>query len=306
MIQPVEKIWLDGKLVSWERANVHLLTHSLHYGLAVFEGIRCYKSSDGRRAVFRLDEHVRRLFNSGKITTISIPYTPHEIANAIVETLRANNLPEAYIRPIAFIGQGAMGLYALDNPIRVAVIVYHWGAYLGEDALKSGIRAKISSFNRHHVNAAMSKAKICGNYVNSILAKREAVLAGYQEAIMLDPSGYVAEASGENIFVCQDGCLVTPPLSSPVLPGITRDTVIQLARDRGMEVVERTLARDELYIADEVFLTGTAAEITPVREVDGRVVGDGRPGPIVQELQRAFFAAVRGDDPRHVGWLSYV
>jgi branched-chain amino acid aminotransferase len=300
-----EKIWLDGRLVDWDAARVHVLTHTLHYGLGVFEGIRCYRTEGGRSAVFRLPEHVKRLFDSAHINLMTIPFSREVVSDAIVETLRANRLTEGYIRPLVFIGDGVMGLNPADNPIRVAVIAYAWGKYLGEEGIERGIRARVSSFQRHYVNAKMTKGKTCGDYVNSILAKREALLDGYDEAILLDAQGYVAEASGENLFVVREGEICTPPLA-PVLGGITRATVIELAAEKGMRVIERPITRDELYIAEEIFLTGTAAEVTPVREVDRRQVGDGRRGPITKALQAAFFDVVAGRDRKHERWLSYL
>src|SRR4030066_524487 len=256
MVQKVSKIWMDGKLIPWEEANVHILTHSLHYGLGVFEGIRCYLGHDGKSAVFRLREHVDRLFDSAQIGEIKIPYSKKDIAEACKETLRVNQLKEGYIRPIVFIGEGVMGVYPGDNPIRVSIITYSWGAYLGEGALEKGIRVKVSSFTRHHVNVMMTKAKICGNYVNSVLAKREVVKMGYDEALMLDTEGYVSEGSGENIFMVKNGVVKTTPLTSG-LSGITRNSVIQIANSRKIPLLEERFTRDELYTAHEAFFTGT-------------------------------------------------
>ncbi|OGQ13257.1 MAG: branched chain amino acid aminotransferase, partial [Deltaproteobacteria bacterium RBG_19FT_COMBO_46_12] len=286
MVQKVSKIWMDGKLIPWEEANVHILTHSLHYGLAMFEGIRCYLCEDGKSAVFRLREHVDRLFDSAQIGNIKIPFSKREIAEACKDTLRANQLKEGYIRPIVFIGEGVMGVYPGDNPIRVAIAAWSWGAYLGEEALERGIRIKVSSYTRHHVNVMMTKAKICGNYVNSVLAKREVMKMGYDEALMLDTEGYVSEASGENIFMVKNGGLKTTPLTS-ILPGITRDAVIQIAKAKKMTLLEERFTRDELYTAQEAFFSGTAAELTPIREVDDRTIGEGKPGPMTKELQAA-------------------
>jgi len=300
-----ERIWMDGKLVPWHEATVHVLTHTLHYGLGVFEGIRCYRTDDGRSAVFRLPEHVRRLFESAHINLMKIPFSEEQISDAIAETLRANGLAEGYIRPLVYIGAGVMGLNPADNPIRVAVVAWPWGKYLGEEGMERGIRARVSSFARHHVNAKMTKGKTCGDYVNSILAKREALLDGYDEAILLDSQGLVAEASGENVFVVRGGELRTPPLPT-VLEGITRASVIELARDKGIPVREVPLTRDELYLADEVFLTGTAAEVTPIREIDHRSIGSGRRGPVAKALQDAFFAVVQGRDRKYERWLTYV
>ncbi len=296
---------MDGKLIPWEEANVHILTHSLHYGLGAFEGIRCYLCQDGKSAVFRLREHVDRLFDSAQIGDIKIPYTKREISEACKETLRVNQLKEGYIRPIVFIGEGVMGVYPGDNPIRVAIITWSWGAYLGEEALEKGIRIKVSSYTRHHVNVMMTKAKICGNYVNSVLAKREVMKMGYDEALMLDTEGYVSEASGENIFMVKNGVLKTTPLTS-ILPGITRDSVIQIAKAKKITLLEERFTRDELYTAQEAFFTGTAAELTPIREVDDRIIGDGKPGPMTKELQATFFDIVRGKNPEYREWLAYL
>lgn len=296
---------MDGKLVNWDDANVHILTHTLHYGLGVFEGIRCYLCEDGRSIVFRLKEHTERLFDSARIVQIEIPYTRTEINEAVFETLKGNDLKEGYIRPIVYLGAGTMGLYPTANPVRVAIAAWPWGAYLGEEGLKKGIRVKTSSFTRHHVNVSMTKAKVVGNYVNSILAKKEAVKSGYDEALMLDTEGYVSEGSGENIFIVEDGVLKTTPLTS-VLNGITRASVIELARDKDIEVVEQKFTRDELYMAQEAFFTGTAAEITPIREVDDRVLGEGKPGPITQAIQGTFFDIVKGRNDEYLEWLSYL
>jgi len=300
-----EKIWLDGRFVDWSDAKVHILTHTLHYGLGVFEGIRCYQTADGRSAVFRLGDHIRRLFDSAQINLMEIPFGRKEIEEASLETLRRNHLEEGYIRPIVFIGEGAMGLNPGSNLIRVGVIAWPWGKYLGDEGIENGIRAKISTFSRHHVNAKMTKGKTCGDYVNSILAKREALLDGYDEAIMLDVHGLVSEASGENVFIVRDGVLQTPPLHS-VLDGITRATVCELARRRDIPVEERLITRDDLYVADEIFLTGTAAEVTPIREVDHRAIGNGSRGPVTKVLQEAYFDVVAGRDPDFERRLAYV
>jgi branched-chain amino acid aminotransferase len=304
-MKKVEKIWMDGKLVNWDDAKVHVLTHTLHYGLGVFEGIRCYLCHDGSSAVFRLTEHIDRLFYSAIIGMMEIPFSREELCKAVVETLRVNKMKDGYIRPIAFIGDGEMGLYIREYPVRVVIACWPWGAYLGDEGLALGIRAKISSYTRHHVNVAMTKAKICGNYVNSILAKREVIAAGYDEAILLDAEGYVSEASGENIFIVKDGVLKTTPPTS-ILKGITRDAIIELARDAGIPVAEERFTRDELYIADECFFTGTAAEVTPVREVDDRTIGEGKPGPITKQLQTGFFAAAHGKIEKYKKWLTYL
>jgi branched-chain amino acid aminotransferase len=298
-------IWMDGELVPWDQATVHVLTHTLHYGLGVFEGIRCYRSADGRSAVFRLGDHVRRLYESAHINLMQVPFPAERLEQAILETLRANRLAEGYVRPLVFLGHGAMGLNPADNPVRVAIATWPWGRYLGDEGVERGIRARVSSFTRHHVNAKMTKGKTCGDYVNSILAKREALLDGYDEAILLDTQGLVAEASGENLFVVREGGLRTPPLPT-VLGGITRDAVIAIARDKGIAVREEPLTRDELYIADEVFLTGTAAEVTPIREIDRRQIGAGSRGPVTRALQTAFFDVVTGRERKYERWLTYV
>ena len=305
MVQKAKKIWMDGKLLNWDEALVHVLTHTLHYGVGVFEGIRCYRSEDGKSAIFRLKEHVDRLFDSAHIVLMEIPFTREEICAAIRKTLQANEQSEGYIRPIAFLGEGEMGLHVRSNPVRVAIATWPWGAYLGEEGLKKGIRAKVSSFNRHHVNAAMTKGKVNGNYVNSVLAKWEVVKSGYDEAVLLDTEGYVAEGSGENIFIVRNGILQTTPLTS-VLPGITRDSVITIAQKMDLPIREARFTRDEMYIADEMFFTGTAAEITPVREVDDRKVGAGKPGPVTKQIQAAFFDIVRGKNALFQHWLDVV
>ena len=298
-----DKIWLDGKFVDWDKAQIHILTHTLHYGWGVFEGIRCYHCHDGSSAVFRLKEHVDRLFGSAHIVSIKIPFTKEEIFSAILETFRINKLKEGYIRPIVFVGDGEMGIYVKKVDVRVAIAVWSWGAYLGDEGLAKGIRAKVSSFTRLHVNSQMTKAKVCGNYVNSILAKREIISAGYDEAILLDNEGYVSEASGENIFMVKNGTIKTSPLTS-ILPGITRDSVITIAKDKKYPIIEERFTRDELYLADEAFFSGTAAEITPVREVDDRQIGPGHPGPVTKDIQATFFDAVKGKIDKYEGWLA--
>ncbi len=296
---------MDGKIVPWDQAKVHVLVHSLHYGTGYFEGIRCYLLEDGRSAVFRLAEHIRRFFDSGQILGFPLPFGLEDIEQAIRQVIKGNGLKECYIRPIAFVGMGEMGLHAPSNPIHVVVAAWPWGAYLGEDGIKNGIRAKVSSYTRHHVNVAMTKSKISGNYVNSVLAKNEVKLAGYDEAIMLDTEGYVSEGSGENIFIVREGQIKTTPNTS-ILPGITRNSVVTIARDREMSVSEERFSRDELYMADEAFLTGTAAEVTPVREVDDRKIGSGRPGQVTLDLQKAFFNVIKGRDKKYAGWLTYL
>jgi branched-chain amino acid aminotransferase len=298
-----DKIWLDGKFVDWDKAQIHILTHTLHYGWGVFEGIRCYHCHDGSSAIFRLKEHVDRLFGSAHIVSIKIPYTKEEISSAILETFRINKLKEGYIRPIVFVGDGEMGIYVKKVDVRVAIAVWSWGAYLGDEGLAKGIRAKVSSFTRLQVNSQMTKAKVCGNYVNSILAKREIIAAGYDEAILLDTEGYVSEASGENIFIVKNGTIKTSPLTS-ILPGITRDSVITIAKDKKYPIIEERFTRDELYLADEAFFSGTAAEITPIREVDDRQIGPGHPGPVTKDIQATFFDAVKGKIDKYKGWLA--
>jgi branched-chain amino acid aminotransferase len=306
MVDKVQKIWLDGEMVAWDDANVHILTHSLHYGLGAFEGIRAYKRANGKTSVFKLREHIDRLFDTCKMTLLVPKFTREQIMTACVETLKVNGMPEGYLRPMIFLGEGAMGIYAPNNPVRSTVVAWKWGAYLGEEALKTGIRCKISSFARHHINVSLAKAKMMGQYTNSVIAKREAKFGGYDEAIMLDANGFVSEGTGENIFIVKRGVLHTPDLSSSILEGITRDTVITLAREMGLEVNEGRITRDQLWLADECFLTGTAAEITPVREVDNRAIGEGIVGPVTKKLQERFFDVVKGSDTTHNEWLTPV
>lgn len=304
MVTASKKIWMDGAFVDWDEASVHVLTHSLHYGLAAFEGIRCYEGKQGS-SIFRLQEHVDRLFESAHITLMPMPFSKKEVSEAIIETVRVNELSSCYIRPIAYVGFGAMGVYPGDNPICLSIAAWPWGSYLGEEALAKGIRAKISSFTRHHVNVSMTRAKVSGYYVNSILAKWEAKKSGYEECILLDPEGYVAEGTGENVFIVTKGIIKTTPLTS-ILDGITRNSILQLARAKNIPVVEERFTRDAMYVADEVFFTGTAAELTPVRELDDRMIGEGKPGPITQSLQNDFFKIVRGEDPVYANWLTSV
>ncbi|OVE81277.1 branched chain amino acid aminotransferase [bacterium K02(2017)] len=306
MVQKVDKIWLDGEYVDWDQANVHILTHTLHYGLGVFEGIRCYKQADGTSALFRLKEHIKRLYESSQMFWMDIPYSFEELLQVSKDIFKVNKLDEGYLRPIAFVGEGAMGLNAPDNPIRVACIAWPWGAYLGEDGINKGIKAKVSSYTRLALNVNFSKSKACGNYINSILAKREAILAGYEEALMLDNDGYLAEASGENIFVIKDNVVRTPPRASSMLNGITRDCALQILKDNNIEVLEEKIVREDAYIADEIFLTGTAAEITPIRELDNHKIGVGKPGPITQKVQKIFFDAIRGKVDRYKEWLDTI
>ena len=305
-IVPLESIWLNGELVAWKDATVHLISHVLHYGYGAFEGIRSYETADGRSAIFRLDAHLRRLGESMKILGVPMPYTKEELTRASIELISRNKKKEAYLRPMAYVGPGALGFGALENPTHVAILMWEWGAYLGAEGMKNGIRAKVSSFPRHHVGIGMVKAKVIGQYVNAILAKREVTMLGFDEAILLDVDGYVTEASGQNLFIVRDGVVKTAPTSSSLLPGITRETIITLCREASIPVSEERFTRDEMYVADEVFLTGTASEVTPVREVDQRPVGTGRPGPISQMLQERYMAIVRGQDAAHQDWLTYV
>ena len=297
---------MDGALVPWHEANVHVLTHTLHYGYGVFEGIRCYRTDNGKSAIFRLPEHVQRLFNSAKILGIDVPFSPEDITKAIIEVVQVNKLEECYIRPLIFLGDNKMGLNPDGVNVRVAIAAWPWGTYLGDDGLNKGIRVRTSSFSRHHVNISMTKAKACGYYINSIFAKAEAVRDGYDEAILLDPNGYVSEGSGENIFILYKDMLITPPLSSSCLDGITRDAVFDICRELDIPLKEETLTRDELYLADEIFLTGTAAEITPIREIDNRHIGNGSKGDTTDRIQKTFFDIVAGKSAKFKHWLTEV
>jgi branched-chain amino acid aminotransferase len=302
MVQKSETIWFDGKQVPWDEANVHVLTHALHYGTAVFEGIRAYECADGSSEVFRLEEHMVRLVNSAKILGLDMPYSAEELSEATIETLKRNKLVGAYVRPLVFVGDGAMGVHPGDNPIKTIIACWPWGAYLGEDALEKGIRVKVSSFSRHHVNVMMTKSKSAGNYVNSVLAKTEAVADGYDEAIMLDTTGHVSEGSGENIFMVLNDVIYTPHTDG-VLGGLTRDSIIALAGDLGYEVREEPITRDMIYTADEVFFSGTAAELTPISSVDRRTIGNGAAGPVAKLLQTEFFKIVKGENTDYEHWL---
>lgn len=297
-------IWLDGKLVDWRDAKLHVLTHSLHYGMAVFEGVRAYKTSKGT-AIFRLNEHTKRLFNSAKIFQMQMPYSFEQMVAAQKETVRANKLDSCYIRPIAWIGSEKMGVSAKGNTIHVSVAVWPWGAYLGEDGMTKGIRVKTSSFTRHHVNVSLVRAKASGYYINSILANQEVTVHGYDEALLLDTEGYVSEGSGENVFIVKNGALYTPDLAS-CLDGITRDAVMTMARDLGIPVIEKRITRDEMYCADEAFFTGTAAEVTPIRELDDRPIGEGSRGPVTERLQSLFFDVVGGKAEQYSHWLTTI
>ena len=297
-------IWMDGKLVPWRDATVHVLTHTLHYGLGVFEGVRAYKAERGT-AIFRLQDHTDRLFRSAHIMGMHLPFDAETLIEAQKTVVRENNLESAYIRPIAFYGSEGMGLHAGNLQVHIAIASWEWGAYLGDEGLTKGIRVKTSSFARHHVNSTMCKAKANGHYYNSILALQEVVHAGYDEALLLDPDGYVAEGSGENIFLVRNGKILTPDLTS-ALEGITRDTILQLIVEMGLEVREKRLTRDEVYVADEAFFTGTAAEVTPIRELDDRSIGQGVRGPITEQLQTLYFDSVHGRREQHQEWLTYV
>ncbi len=297
-------IWYDGKLVNWRDATTHVLTHTLHYGMGVFEGVRAYQTPKGT-AIFRLQDHTDRLFRSAHILGMAMPYSKDEINEAHKLAVRENKLESAYIRPMAFYGAEAMGISAKTLSTHVIVAAWKWGAYLGQAALDNGIRVKTSSFSRHHVNITMCKAKANGNYMNSILAHREAEMDGYDEALLLDVDGFVSEGSGENIFIIRKGKIYTPDLTS-ALEGITRDTIVQLANELGYQVIEKRITRDEVYSADEAFFTGTAAEVTPIRELDNRAIGNGTRGPVTQKLQTLYFDCVQGRSPAHEGWLTYV
>lgn len=297
-------IWYDGKLVPWRDATTHVLTHSLHYGLAVFEGVRAYKTERGT-AIFRLAEHTQRLLNSGKIYMMSIPYSLDELMSAQCEVVRSNKLESGYLRPIAFYGSEKMGISTRGATVHVSVAAWPWGAYLGEEGIEKGIRVKTSSYARHHVNVTMPRAKLSGTYPNSILANLEVTAQGYDEALLLDTQGFVAEGAGENLFVIKDGKIYEPEIAS-ALTGITRDTVITLAREFGLEVQSKRLTRDDIYLADEAFFTGTAAEVTPIRELDDRIIGNGTRGPITQKIQARYFDVVNGRAPEYDHWLTYV
>ncbi len=297
-------IWYDGQMVDWRDATTHVLTHTLHYGMGVFEGVRAYKTDKGT-AIFRLKEHTDRLFRSAHILQMKMPYSKEELIEAQKAAVRENNLESAYMRPMAFYGAEAMGISAKTLSTHVIVAAWKWGAYMGQDALDNGIRVKTSSFSRHHVNITMCKAKANGNYMNSILAHQEAALDGYDEALLLDVDGFVAEGSGENIFIIRNGKLYTPDLTS-ALEGITRDTILQLAAEIGLTVIEKRITRDEVYSADEAFFTGTAAEVTPIRELDRRNIGSGTAGPITKQLQKMYFDVVTGTSTNHADWLTLV
>lgn len=297
-------IWSDGEMIPWRDATTHVLTHTLHYGLGVFEGIRAYKTDKGT-AIFRLQEHTERLFRSAHIMNMKMPFDADTLNKAQMAVLKGNNLESGYIRPLAYYGSEGMGIRADMLKTHIAIASWAWGAYLGEEGLAKGIKVRTSSLTRHHVNITMCRAKACGNYINSILALQEALASGCDEALMLDASGYVMEGTGENVFVIRNGVVYTPDLTS-ALEGITRDTVMQLMDEMGLKCVEKRITRDEVYIADEVFFTGTAAEVTPVRELDGRMIGNGSRGPITEKVQTAYFDCVEGRSPQHEAWLTYI
>ena len=297
-------IWMDGELVKWDEANIHVLTHSLHYGCGVFEGIRAYATSQGA-GIFRLTDHIKRLFDSAKIFMMEIPFSQAQIVDAVKQTVAANNVDECYIRPLVYLGYGEMGLLTLNCEVKVAIAVWPWGAYLGEEGTRNGVRVKVSSWQRHDPNAMPPAAKGTGMYVNSSMAKAEALKSGYDEAVLLSPQGYVSECTGENIFVLRGDRLVTPPVSAGALAGITQDSVSAIARDLGTEVEFGNILRSDLYTADEAFMTGTAAEVVPISSVDDRAVGDGTPGPLTRKIQDTYRAAVRGEVDRYRRWVEH-
>ena len=299
------KIWMDGALVDWRDAKIHVLTHTLHYGCGVFEGVRAYNTAQGT-AIFRLAEHTERLFNSAKILRMKIPFTPAQVADAQREVVRVNKLQSCYLRPLAWIGDTKLGVSPRGNKIHLMIAAWEWGAYLGDEGLKRGIRVKTSSYTRHHVNITMTQAKAVSNYTNSILANMEATDEGYDEALLLDASGFVSEGAGENVFVVKKGVVYTPDLSAGALNGITRDTIFNICRDLGLKLVEKRITRDEVYIADEAFFTGTAAEVTPIRELDRIEIGAGSRGPVTEKIQSAFFDIVNGRNAKYAEWLSAV
>jgi branched-chain amino acid aminotransferase len=306
MVDKLETIWMNGEFIAWDDARVHVLTHSMHYGLGAFEGIRAYKRANGETTIFRLREHVKRLYDSCRLVLMKPRVSPEDVERACVDILRKNRMEDGYLRPLVWVGDGTMGVYAPDNPIHTSVIAWKWGAYLGAEALERGIRTRISSWARHHVSVSLAKGKIVGQYTNSVLAKRDAKAAGFDEAILMDVHGYVSEGSGENLFIVRDGKLVTPPLHASILAGITRDTIITLAKEEGLVVSEEMITRDQLYLADEAFFTGTAAEVTPIREVDFRPIGAGARGPVTERLQARYFDVVKGSDTSHPEWLTRV
>lgn len=300
------KLWLDGDMLEQPEAKVHVLTHSLHYGMAVFEGVRAYQTAEGRTAIFRLDEHTQRLLNSAKIFQLNVPYDKATLEQAQKDVVSANNLAEAYIRPLIWVGSEKLGLSSRDNSIHAMVAAWKWGAYLGDEGIQNGIRVKTSSYTHHMPNVTMCKAKASSNYPVSILANQEVTRNGYDEAILMDPQGYVCQGSGENLFLVKNGELHTPDLAGGALDGITRRTIIQFAEDLGIKVIERRITRDEFYLADEIFMTGTAAEVTPIREYDDRVIGNGGRGEITEKLQTLYFDVVHGRNEKYMHWLSFI
>ncbi len=306
MVQKLKKIWIEGEYIDWDAARMHMLTHTFHYGLGAFEGIRAYKRADGKTTIFRLREHIDRLFDTCKLIMFEPRFNREQVMEACGGILKANDLEEGYLRPVVYMADGTMGVYAPDNPIHTSVIAWKWGAYLGQAGLDQGVRAKLSSWCRHHIHVSLAKGKITGQYTNSVLAKREARLSGFDEAILMDVNGYVSEGSGENIFIVKNGVLYTPPLSASILQGVTRDTVMTLARESNLVVKEEMITRDQLYLADEVFFTGTAAEVTPIREVDHRKIGPGAVGPVVKLMQKRYFEVVRGADNSHPEWFTRI
>lgn len=304
-LEKVDKIWMNGDFVDWDDAKIHILSHVIHYGSSVFEGLRCYKNARGS-AIFRLQDHTKRLFNSAKIYRMDVPYTPEEINAATIELISANNMEECYIRPVIYRGYGSVGVNPFGCPVDVAIAVWDWGKYLGPEALEKGVDVCVSSWHRMAPNTFPAMAKTAANYMNSQLIKMEAIANGYVEGIALDTAGFVSEGSGENVFLVSNGALYTPPLSSSILPGITRDTVMKLAEDMGMKVVEDRIQREALYIADEVFLTGSAAEITPIATIDRITIGNGRRGPATKKLQDRYFSIILGQSPDKFNWLTPV
>ncbi|RKW41455.1 MAG: branched-chain amino acid transaminase [Moraxella sp.] len=300
------KLWLDGTIVEQPDAKIHVLTHSLHYGLAVFEGVRAYQTPNGRTAIFRLKEHTERLLNSAKIFQLNVPYSFDELMQAQKDVVLGNGLSSAYIRPLIWVGSEKLGISARDNTIHAAVAAWSWGAYLGEEGIKNGIRVKTSSYTHHHPNVTMCKAKAASNYPVSILANQEVTRTGYDEAILMDPQGYVCQGSGENLFLVKNGELHTPDLAGGALDGITRRTIMTFAQDLGIKVYERRITRDEFYLADEIFMTGTAAEVTPIREYDDRVIGSGTRGEMTEKLQSLYFDVVQGRNDKYKDWLSFI
>ncbi len=300
------KLWMNGTMIEQPDAKVHVLTHSLHYGMAVFEGVRAYQTADNRTAIFRLKEHTERLMGSAKIFQLNVPFDAATLEQAQKDVVKQNNLAEAYIRPLIWVGAEKLGLSSRDNSINAMVAAWHWGAYLGEDGIKNGIRVKTSSFTHHMTNVTMCKAKASSNYPVSIMANQEVTRNGYDEAILMDSQGYVCQGAGENLFLVKDGVLHTPDLGGGALDGITRRTIIQFADDLGIKVVERRITRDEFYLADEIFMTGTAAEVTPIREYDDRTIGNGGRGPLTEKLQTLYFDVVHGRNEQYMDWLSFI